>query len=82
MAGLVVIAVTLTTILCAIRWYRLKHSKADPAMADNIQMTQNDVYTIAAKIQGDGNRSGGDTLNNKYVNVCDHCDVTYEYINN
>ena len=74
-AGLVLITTALLILLYAIRWYRLKHSKADPAMADDIQMTQNDVYTIAAKIQGDGNRSCGGTLNN------DVCDVTYDYIN-
>ena len=79
MADLVLITTVLLMLLCAIRWYRLKHGKADPAMADDIQMTQNDVYTIAAKIQGDGNRNSGSTLNNKYVNVCD---VTYDYINN
>ena len=76
-AGLVLITTALLILLYAMRRYRLKHSKDDPVMADDIQMTQNDGYTIAAKIQGDGNRSSGGTMNNKYIDVCDD---TYDYI--
>ena len=43
---LLVITSTLVILLYVLRQYRLKHSKADPAMADDIQMTQREQEQI------------------------------------
>ena len=95
--GVVIVLITSATILlCVVRRCRLKHTKGNSAIADDIQMTQNDLYMIAAKVQQHSDstsyhgvtsqkattRGGQQTSTPNNIMYTDVCDNTYECINN
>ena len=88
----IVLMTSVVILLCVIRRCRLKYTKGNSAIAEDIQMTQNDLYTIAAKIQQHSDSASyhgaisqkaivreGQQTSNMNTDVCDN---TYEYIIN
>ena len=92
--AVIVLMTSATILLCVVRRCR-QRTKGNSVIADDIQMTQNDLYTIAAKVQQHSDSTsyhgvtsqkaavrGGQqtsTPNNMYTDVCDN---TYENVIN
>ena len=92
--AVIILMTSATILLCVARRCRLKHTKGNSAITDDIQMTQNDLYTVAAKVQQHSDSASyhgvtsqkaaaqdqqTSTPNNMYTDVCDN---TYEYVIN
>ena len=87
----IVLMTSVVILLCVVRQCR-QRTKGNSAIADDIQMTQNDLYTVVAKIQQHSDSASyhgaisqkatvreGQQTSNMNTDVCDN---TYEYIIN